>query len=87
VAPAWGGCTDIGTARVADGHPKAGEKRRCHDASQLACELTHIAALPGDAQHADVTSHVQPGAALPTNVRTLEVTEGSLEIACLSCGK
>jgi hypothetical protein len=30
---------------------------------------------------------VQPGAALPKNVRTLEMTEGPLEIACLSCGK
>ena len=63
------------------------EKRRRGDSGQLACDLTHIASLPSDAQHTDVTSHVQPGAALPKNVRTFEVTEGPLEIACIPCGK
>src|SRR5512139_1801946 len=75
------GGTDIGATRIADRHPQAREKRRRGDSGQLACDLTHIASLPSDAQHTDVTSHVQPGAALPKNVRTFEVTEGPLEIA------
>src|SRR5690606_40607043 len=62
------------------GHPQAREQRRCHYACQLASDLTLIAAPPCDAQHADVTSHVQPRAALTEDVRALQMMKRSGQV-------
>src|SRR5512134_19579 len=78
--------TDIGATCVADRHPQAREHCCCHDACQLTCELAPVASLPGDAQHADMTSHVQASAALAEDVRALQMMKRGVEVTGIAGG-
>jgi hypothetical protein len=52
----------------------------------LTCELARVASLPGDVQHADVTSHVQSRAALAEDVRALQMMKRGIEVTGIAGG-